>query len=304
MSRRARVFSLWLATLALAGCGESEDAPAGPPLPFNKIPPTLPRLVRERNLAEWLEHAQSPDAARRAEAPWALVELAGGPAGIAPTLERLLADPSPHVRYAAVVAVGRSANDLGPEVIRRVVVLLGAPEPGLASAVRATLIETGARAVPALLERVGDEDPARVELVLRTLGEIGPAAAPATEALLTLYARREDLRRPTVWALERFGPAVAPAVVQRLPAAGEEEAAVLLRLVPARPEALAAHADALIAAFLRPGLVRRAVSDLFVEAGAGALPLLERIVKDHHKDLAAAAAARELAEQIRADTPR
>jgi plasmid stabilization system protein ParE len=302
VSRRAPFAAWWLSALVLSACGEREEAPGGPPVPFNKIPPTLPRRVRERTLAEWLERAQSPDAARRAEAPWALVELAPDPQTIAPALERLLADPSPHVRYAAAVAVGRTADDLGPAVTRRLVAQLGAPEPGLASAVRASLTSLGARAVPALIERLGDDDLERVRLVLRSLGEIGTAAAPATPAVLGLYAGRPDLQGQAVWTLERFGPSIAPALVERLPAAVDDVAAVVLRLVPATPEVLAAHAEALLAAFRRPGIVRRAASDLFLVAGLGALPILDRLAQDPDRDLAAAATT--LAEQIRAAHPR
>lgn len=140
----------WLATLALGACGGQDEPSASPPLPFNKVAPTLPRLVRQRRLEEWLERTSSPVAERRAEAASALVELLTQPDVLAPVLERLLADPDASVRYAAVVAVGRFPGDLGPTATVRVAALLGAREAGLAAAVRATLRTLGPRAVPAL----------------------------------------------------------------------------------------------------------------------------------------------------------
>jgi hypothetical protein len=292
----------WLAALALAGCGERDDGAAGPPPPFNKVPPSLPREVRERTLAEWLERAQSPDAAKRAEVPWALVELAGKPSQIAPTLERLLADPSPHVRYAAAVAVGRSQGDLGPEVMRRLAGLLGSREPGLASAVRTALTASGARAVPALAEGLAGDDPERLRHVLRALGEIGADAAPAADAVVSLHARREDQRAQAVWTLKQMGEGAVPALVRRLPSASDDEAAALLGLLPATAGTLTTHGAALEAALRRAGLVRQAALELLTEAGAHALPLLDRLAKDADQDLAKAAGA--LAAQIRADAPR
>ena len=142
--------SLALLLLALGGCGPELSAP--PPLPMGKIPPTLTRRVRGRTLEEWLARAQAPEAALRAEAPWALVELSSEPAVLLPVLERLVGDPSPDVQHAALVSLGRVPSDLGPRLDALLLEALKSPERGLASAAATALTERGARATPGVAE--------------------------------------------------------------------------------------------------------------------------------------------------------
>jgi hypothetical protein len=252
------------------------------------VPPTLPRLFRQRTLAQWLDLSASPDPARRAEAPWALVELSTNAAEVAPVLERLLVDSSADVRYAAAVAVGRFSGDLGPQVSERVAALLGAPERGLASTARATLARLGARAVPALVARL-DRDDAVALTALRTLAELGPAAGEAAPALVGAL-RKEPLSRSAAYALEKVGAQALPALAERLPFAGEDEALVVLGLLAARGKEAAPHVPALVTAFRRPPPVRTVAGDALVAAGPSGVAALATLAKDADGSIAAAAA--------------
>jgi hypothetical protein len=280
---------LSLAFLALAACGGPDEPAQGPPLPFNKVPPTLPRLFRQRTLTQWLDLADSPDPARRAEAPWALAELSSDAAVVGPVLERLLGDASPDVRYAAAVAVGRFPGDLGPRVAERVVALLGAPERGVANAARAALAELGPRALPALEACLrGDEVTALA--ALRALADLGAAAEEASPALVQALAR-EELRRSAALALERVGAAALPAMVKRLSEAGEDEALVLLGLIAARGREAAPHVAEITRAFRRPPPVRTVAGEALVAAGPAGKTALEALAKDPDADVATAASA-------------
>jgi hypothetical protein len=296
--RRRKI--LWVGGLAaLAGCG-GDEAPAGPgaAAPLAKIAPTLPRLVRERTLAEWLGEAESPDAALRAQAPWALSELVTDPAQLAPLLSRLLADPSADVRYAAVVAVGRVAGPLPPEVDRAAVGLLGAREPGLALVARQAALQRGVYALGALGERVREGPEAEALLAARTIGALGAKAAPAAPDLLAGLERSLALGLDCARALERIGAAAAPAVAARLPEAAPPGSALLVgvasRLAPKAP----ALVPVVVAALERMDEETLAAAEAAVSAlGEAALPALD--------DLAARDAgpagerARRLAAQIR-----
>lgn len=143
--------SLALLLLALAGgCGPEQSAP--PPLPMGKIPPTLTRRVRGRTLEEWLARAQAPEAALRAEAPWALAELSSEPEVLLPVLERLISDPSPDVRYAVLVALGRIPGNVGARLDAALLEALTSPERGLSLAAAAALMERGVRSAPGMAQ--------------------------------------------------------------------------------------------------------------------------------------------------------
>jgi HEAT repeat protein len=279
---------LALGVLVLAGCGARDEVPPGPPPAFNKIPPTLPRLFRQRSLAQWLDLAGSPDAARRAEAPWALAELTTDAKVVAPVLERLLGDPSPDVRYAAAVAVGRFPGDLGPAVTERVAALLGASERGLAHAARTALGALGQRAVPALVSRLAEDDE-RALTALRVLADLGPAAGGASTALVTAL-RRDALRPAAAHALERVGAPAVPAMAARLADAGDDEALVLLGLLAARRSEARDHVASLVSAFRRPPPVRSAAGEALLAIGPSGTSALATLARDPDASVAASAA--------------
>lgn len=297
-ARRRTPAAALLAALALAGCGPGEPSPtAPPPLPFGKVPPSLPRMHRQRTLETWLEEVRSGDAPRRAAALYALGELLPDPAALRPVLAPRLRDADPHVRYAAVVVAGRSAGDLGPEVATLVVAQLAAGEPGTVRAARAAVARWGERAAPALAAALSATDPRLALQALRVLADLGPAGAGACPAVLTLLGAAPDLTAPALRALEAFGPAALDPLAQRLPAAPDEEAVLLLGVLARLGPALAPQAPALLAALGREEAVRRAAGEALLEGGAALLPALEA----HAASPAPTAAqARALVERLRA----
>ena len=68
-----------------------------------------------------------------------------------------------------------------------------------------TLIATGSAAVPALLDRLADEDPDIRRWAVNVLGQIGPEASLAIEALVeALNDDNEDVREAARIALDRI----------------------------------------------------------------------------------------------------
>jgi HEAT repeat protein len=107
------------------------------------------------------------------------------------------------------------------------------------------LASLGAPAVPRLVDILGKHKKLRVEVVY-TLGQMGPVAAPATDALAKLVADKDvNLATEAVLALGKIGPAAkgaVPALCAALQVKGEKNAhAIILALGDIGPSAAAAE---------------------------------------------------------------
>ena len=103
-----------------------------------------------------------------------------------------------------------------------------------------------------LLERTADEFPEIRRLAGRVLEQIGPAAAPAADALgqAILVEREEDIRAQFVEALLAMGPGAKPALRGLLPLVAEKGLATSLRARAAVAVAVADPASPGVAAAL------------------------------------------------------
>jgi|GEM_PF-6696698 len=293
--------SLALLLLALGGCGPEENV--SPPLPLGKLPPTLTRRVHGRTLEEWLAHAQAPEAALRAEAPWALVELSSDPAVLLPLLEDLVSDPSPDVRYAALVALGRIQAEIGALLDAALLEALTSPERGLAVAAAAALLERGERSAPALARAVTGGSVEQAREATRLLGEMGPLALAAAPALAhALDSAPIAVRLNAARALETLGAAALPALGEALSAARGEGAVVLLELIRAQGRGALVVLGSLLDTLdsPEPGTVRLA-EEALVAIGSPALERLEALAGSQGGPASAAA---RVAARIREALPR
>lgn len=295
--RRPRV--AWLAPVlaGLAACGPEQ--PSAPPLPMGKVAPTLPRMVRQRTLVEWLEEARAPQAPRRATALMALPELMSEAGALASVVTPALSDPEADVRHAALLAVARFAGDLGPEVAERAVRLLEAPEAAVGRAARQAVAGLAEPACGLALKRVwfvvpGQRPPLRV---LRALPELGAGAAAVSGALALLVEPADDGQAAVLRALEQMGAAALPALAARVPEVSDEVAAQLLGVMARSGAAQAAYVPALAAALRRGPDARRAAQEALFETGEAALVLLDRLAQEGDPEVAEA--ARHVAARIR-----
>ncbi len=297
---RRRPLSLILFALA-AACGSEQTA--APPLPMGKVPPTLTRRVRGRTLEEWLGRAQAPEAALRSEAPWALVELSSEPAVLLPVLERLIGDPSPDVRHAVLVALGRVPGELGMRLETALFEALTSRERGLALAAAGALLERGERSTPGLARVLAEGPEQQAREAARLLGELGPAALAAAPALArALGSAPIAVRLNAGRALERLGAAALPALGEALPAADAEGSLALLELIRAQRRRALVVLDPLLRALssAEPDTARLAEEVLFV-VGAPALEALGTLAAT---GTGASAAAARVAARIRETLPR
>jgi len=297
---RRRPLALWLLALA-GGCGSEEgDAP---PLPLGKVAPTLPRLVRGRSLEEWLARAQAPEAALRAESPWALVELSADPAVLGPVLERLAKDSSADVRHAVIVAAGRLQGDLGPVLEGLLLESFVGPERGLAEAASGALLGRKDLSVALLVRALQDPSEPRARQAARLLGDIEPApvgAAPALAHALTSAPMAVQLNAAR--ALERLGAAALPALGQALAGAHGEGALALLGLIRAQGARAEAVLPALMGALsAEDATVARLAEETVVGLGAPALAPLDAVAA---AGTPASPAAARAAARIREALPR
>jgi len=205
-------------------------------------------------LPELLAALGAADEARRAAAARALGNGGGEPARVVPALGRALDDPSARVRGAAAWALGHfplearvlvpalraaladraapvragaawSLGEIGPEAgeesARLLTVALRDPDAGVRRRAGAALTDVAVRCracLPELIEvAASPEHPGRAAAAW-AMGAMGPAAAPAVDALLAaLRDPRAEVRSRAVWALGRIGPAARAAVTTLVP---------------------------------------------------------------------------------------
>src|SRR5262245_12840897 len=145
----------------------------------------------------------SADEDTRFYAAWGLAFVGAPARPAAPALIKALADKSPQVRCKAAYALGR----IDPEPATALPALVGALEDGDADvrqAAAAALQPLGKAAVPPLVKTLTTTDKVELRhLVLKTLGELGAAAAPTIPELKTL------LRHPAKGAQEAAADALA-----------------------------------------------------------------------------------------------
>lgn len=256
-----------LLAMLLVGCGA--DPEEAPDAAFMKSPaPVLPETFHGEALSHWQAALASDDAITRAEAAWAVGELAAGDADALGALAPLLRDPSADVRFAALAALQRAgavppalvpgvlaagAADaaglqamaqallplLGTEAVVRV---LGTAPPASPAFRRAASLASsrGAPAVPALHALLlRGATPEREQAVCETLGAIGPAAAPSVGALIERLGAKAPLGPAAATALGRIGrPAKAPleAFLASDAAQADAQARLLARLALSRIE--------------------------------------------------------------------
>ena len=145
-------------------------------------------------------------------------------AAYASTIDPLVAalvHPDPRPRRAAIRAlrgVSTSRQELAKTVRRQ----LADADPTAVMPALHTLADLGADAVPFLVESL--DDPASRYWAEVVLAEIGPAAAPAVDAL-TRLAREGEIPEQvqSILALAEIGPAAAPAVPVIVESLGSED---------------------------------------------------------------------------------
>jgi len=237
--------------------------------------------------------------AKPAENEWIFHTLRGFGAAAAPALNEALQNPKPEVRVSAIQALGAMGLDATPALhtlftlasgdepkaqaaaLRALVALraeprhlkplleaaMASPSPDVKRAGAAGVAATGGGAelgVDTLIALLSDDDAVGRLSAVQALGELGPKAAPAVNALVEHF---EDpaLQLATIETLRRLGPAAAPAVPHLLALAakngGEQRATIL-----------------------------PALSAIGHDAGA-ALPMIRACVKDPAEELRAASAS-------------
>jgi HEAT repeat protein len=326
MRRGARSWIAGAAALA-AGCG-GDPPPASPPLPFDKVTPTLPRTWSGLPLAAWVARATDADPSTRATAAWGIAELAGDAAAVEPALRPLLRDASPAVRWAALHAVRRLGSG-GASTAEAVVERIAAAEtPAIRALAREAAAAIGAPAVPALARALGSPEAVVRWGALQALRAVGDPAAGAAAAVDGLAAGDPDpaVRAAALQALARLGAeglrlavlrfeagdfTVQPDAARAIAFAGPRGVEAL-RAILASPrdeqaaQAAAALADLgpgagaalpeLLAALGRSGTVRANAAEALVAIGEEAVPGLVKVAGG--TDAAAAEAARYALERI------
>lgn len=173
--------------------------------------------------------------------------------GDAAHLARLLADPDPAARAAAV----RALADLGPDAVPALLAALAAPTGLARSAATAALRELGSvAAAPALARALADPDPRVRQRAARAAEILGPAPAgsPLEPALVAALADPDPrVRRDAALALAATGPRSPAAVARLLAALTDPDAGVRVA---------AAAAAATLPAAATPDLVPTLVRDL------------------------------------------
>jgi HEAT repeat protein len=210
-----------------------------------------------------------------------------------------LKDQDPYVRVAAARAL--AALPPAPEITIPIL------EKALKDADATTahyaldaLASIGAQAVPRLVDILEKHGGLRVE-VAYILGQIGPAAAPATEALAKLVADKDiNLATEAALALAKIGPAAksaVPALLAALQKEGTNAHAIILALGNIGPDAAPAEPLLLKAMKSEDGsLAVTAASALTqihprsTEAAAKAIPVLVACLTDSLPETRRAAA--------------
>lgn len=157
------------------------------------------------------------DSEVRSEAIVALGEIGPEARGAVPGLVAALADPDPYVREEAAFALGKIGPD-AKEASTPLRAALQDKEAGvpLYAAFALERLAPSPSGVPVALIRAL-ENPTLGPVAARTLGELGPAAAPAVEALRqALQSDTAELRTWAGIALSKIDPENAEAAVQAL----------------------------------------------------------------------------------------
>jgi HEAT repeat protein len=237
--------------------------------------------------------------AKPAANEWIFHTLRGYGGAAVPALTEALQNPKAEVRVSAIQALGAMGMDATPAMhtvftmasgddprvqaaaLRALVALhaeprhlkplleaaMASPSPDVKRAAAAGMAATGGAAalgVDSLIALLTDDDAAGRLSAVQALGELGPASAPAVNALIAHF---EDpaLQLAIIETLRRLGPAAAPAVPRLLDLAtkngGEQRATILPALA-----AIGHAADA-------------------------ALPMIRACVKDPTPEIRASAAA-------------
>jgi HEAT repeat protein len=223
---------------ALGGCGgEPSPQPAGQA----KVFPVLPQRYQRRDLEAWKRLGADAPAGERAAQAFALSELERRPADSADLLLRLLGDPDPSVRLAAIVAAGRLAPPVAA-VAERLGALLASDREPLRRHAREALGRLGATALPVLRTALGDER-VRVRwgalVALGRVGDVGEPLAKPVEALARQDANA-TVRRQARYALAQLGARGAEAACRFLHSADlAERSEAAAALAHAGPDALA-----------------------------------------------------------------
>jgi HEAT repeat protein len=143
----------------------------------------------------------------------ALRQMGPPAAGAAPALLPLLRDPVRPVRRETVLAL-MALRDFTPETVGALTSALGHPDWSTASTAATALGQLGpdaAAATPALLSMVRTNDRCRLEAVL-ALGQVRPVSTQIVAAVTAcLEDRNLSVRRAALDALAEMGPAAAHA---------------------------------------------------------------------------------------------
>ncbi len=284
---------------ALAARGSRQARAAVAWLDARRTPPEATVLAE---IASLLDDG-SPS--RRQAAAWALGIAGRGAEPFAGALgRRAREDAAAGVRVAAVRALGALGSQGSRAGVAALFAALGDESEAVRAAAAEALVRTGPRAddVPALTQAVASADRHVAGFAAWSLGNLGPAAAPAAAALAGALARPET-NEVVSRALARIGPAASaavPGLVRTLASGGEEQrwraARTLGRIGPQAAPAV----GALTAALGDPsGAVRMHAARALGRIGPAALPsaaALQRTRGD--RDGGVADAAREALERL------
>jgi HEAT repeat protein len=172
-----------------------------------------------------VEKAKGDDPIAKTVSAWALAKLHPGDKRFARRAAKLLVatlkSGNPQARLAAAKAL--EALEADPEVVRPVLIeALDDADDDTVVVMLDALVSVGPEIVPRLIEALKHEE-AR-QYVCYMIGELGPGAAPATEALAALLtAPKSETRVEAAFALAEIGPdasAAVPALTKALETEG------------------------------------------------------------------------------------
>lgn len=173
-----------------------------------RVHPEDKALVREA-IESLVERLKSDDPFVRAAAARGLASLSPTPEVTLPAIDKMLDDSDETTaRHAldALAVIGQPAVPCLIEALKH---------DGLRLEVAYLLGQIGPAAAPAtdvLVELVGDDDPAVAREAVQALAKIGPGAKAATTALVGVLGQPEsEVRHAAVYALGKIGPDAAAA---------------------------------------------------------------------------------------------
>jgi HEAT repeat protein len=214
---------------------------------------------------------EAKDADVRFYAAWGLAFVGPPAKAAAPLLVKALTDPAAHVRRKAAYALGRIDPDPAT-VAGPLVAALADADEDVRQAAAATLPGMGKAAVPALLKAAQTDKATLRNVAIKTLGEIGPAAAEAIPVL------KGYLLAPDKGAGEAAADALAgigDAALETLTAATADDSAAVRGLAMRALQKMgvsAIHSLTDLLAAKHVDVRRQAVATL------GALPTNEKVV--------------------------